>query len=500
MTTTTTTTTSDEPTSTAALPPSTTTDQLLDGNEPEKASNSEAVSNIIVENWIFAPIAITIQKMNVNKNQQVIHVDYKETRKEFLVQSLIPFLFAGLGLILAGILLENAEGSYLFTQLPDAVIMVPTLVGLKGNLEMTLSSRLSTLANLGFMERRKDKMKVAMSNMALIQCQAIVVSSLAVVPVLLIGEQPISFADTLCLLLSAVATASLASFVLSVLMVVVVIAARKYKLNPDNISTPVAASLGDVSTLYILLTVGTLIVQMRQFHVIMLLFTLTLFYILAATGAVMASKDQFTLEVLKNGWWPVVCAMIITTGSGYVLKKSMLAYPPIAAFQPLINGLGGNLVGVQASRISTQLHRARKNREIEVKPMWKYLSPIGAFFKKSEDALAAQILLGISIPSNLLFIQIIFIVGCGFSNTIGFTISFLLVCAIQVAFLLYICQILVRAMWVMRIDPDNSAIPFLTALGDLVGSLLLILCFWSQWMYFGLPVSAAQLANHKFGH
>lgn len=33
-------------------------------------------------------------------------------------------------------------------------------------------------------------------------------------------------------------------------------------------------------------------------------------------------------------------------------------------------------------------------------------------------------------------------------------------------------------MWRYKIDPDNSAIPYLTALGDLSGTLLLAGAFW----------------------
>jgi len=43
--------------------------------------------------------------------------------------------------------------------------------------------------------------------------------------------------------------------------------------------------------------------------------------------------------------------------------------------------------------------------------------------------------------------------------------------------LLYIAHIIIHAMWRFKIDPDNSAIPYLTALGDLSGSLLLMLAF-----------------------
>lgn len=33
-------------------------------------------------------------------------------------------------------------------------------------------------------------------------------------------------------------------------------------------------------------------------------------------------------------------------------------------------------------------------------------------------------------------------------------------------------------MWKKKIDPDNSAIPYLTALGDFLGTSLLAIAFW----------------------
>lgn len=43
--------------------------------------------------------------------------------------------------------------------------------------------------------------------------------------------------------------------------------------------------------------------------------------------------------------------------------------------------------------------------------------------------------------------------------------------------LLYVAHIMIHVMWKYKIDPDNSAIPYLTALGDLSGSLLLAAAF-----------------------
>lgn len=43
--------------------------------------------------------------------------------------------------------------------------------------------------------------------------------------------------------------------------------------------------------------------------------------------------------------------------------------------------------------------------------------------------------------------------------------------------LLMTAHIIIHAMWRFKIDPDTSAIPYLTALGDLLGSSLLLGAF-----------------------
>lgn len=47
----------------------------------------------------------------------------------------------------------------------------------------------------------------------------------------------------------------------------------------------------------------------------------------------------------------------------------------------------------------------------------------------------------------------------------------------QVGILLYVADLIVRLMWRKGLDPDNFSIPYLTALGDLLGTGFLALCF-----------------------
>lgn len=137
---------------------------------------------------------------------------------------------------------------------------------------------------------------------------------------------------------------------------------------------------------------------------------------------------------------------------------AMHEFPPIAAFQPLINGtffksistkyssgVGGNLVAVQASRIGTRLHQARKNKESETNSIWTYANPWRAFFKirmwnsfplsrlpSDEDSITARLLLIMAFPGIVVFVQVVFLLDCGFNNSFLFTIGFLIVGLIQV--------------------------------------------------------------------
>ena len=67
-----------------------------------------------------------------------------ETLMSLTIEIFLPFIVAGYGMVGAGVVLDIVQHWPVFEQINELFILVPALLGLKGNLEMTLASRLST--------------------------------------------------------------------------------------------------------------------------------------------------------------------------------------------------------------------------------------------------------------------------------------------------------------------------------------------------------------------
>ncbi|XP_054280544.1 solute carrier family 41 member 1 isoform X2 [Macrosteles quadrilineatus] len=404
----------------------------------------------------------------------------KETFASTSLQIVIPFFIAGIGMVGAGIYLDMVARWEVFIKVPEIIVLVPALLGLKGNLEMTLASRLSTEANLGNMEDAKEQWSMITANLILVQCQATVVGLLSsIVAVVMVASIRNDFSGHHTLLLCACSTltASIASFILGLVTAAVIVLSKKMHINPDNIATPIAGSLGDITSLALLSVIADFFHRTADELPLLPVGVIVLYIAVMPFWYWISKNNKYTRAVLYSGWTPVIVAMLISTLGGMILDEMVNKHKGVAVFQPVINGVGGNLVSIQASRLSTALHQ---KAELGFLPddvtVWS--SPWSAFFSDTPHALTARVLMTLMVPGHTLFAYIInYFKFEDQSLTIAFLISYLIAAAIQVAILLYVAYGLTHVFWRRRINPDNSTIPYLTAMGDLLGIVLLGLTF-----------------------
>ncbi|XP_013400645.1 solute carrier family 41 member 1-like [Lingula anatina] len=199
---------------------------------------------------------------------------------------------------------------------------------------------------------------------------------------------------------------------------------------------------------------------------------------------ILATKYKYTRDVVYHGWTPVICAVAISSVGGLILDYAVTHFHGLAVFQPVINGVGGNLVAVQASRLATSLHRVSTPGIMPENAPRACANPCTAFCGKGPHSRTARVLLGLVVPGHLLFMCAIALVGAGHTTiTARFTAVYLLAAVIQVIVLLYLANWMVHFMWKSGDDPDNFAIPYLTAVGDFLGTALLALAFQTlHWM------------------
>ncbi|CAG9109439.1 unnamed protein product [Plutella xylostella] len=152
-----------------------------------------------------------------------------------LMQVAVPFFIAGCGTIGAGLVLGTVRDWDVFVNVSAIFVLVPSLSGLKGNLDMCLASRLSTQANLGNMASAKEVVSMVVGNISLVQVQAIVAATVVSIFAIVansVTDGVVNGDNVLLLISSAVFTATTTCFVLGELLSLFFLYIHTY-IHPD---------------------------------------------------------------------------------------------------------------------------------------------------------------------------------------------------------------------------------------------------------------------------
>ena len=94
-----------------------------------------------------------------------------------LTRETLPVMLCALaGLLFSGLELDTMTSWRAFVKVDKFLILVPIMLNLKGNLEMNLSMRMATEANIGEIDHRRTRQRIVKGNMTLLQLSLIHIS------------------------------------------------------------------------------------------------------------------------------------------------------------------------------------------------------------------------------------------------------------------------------------------------------------------------------------
>lgn len=270
---------------------------------------------------------------------------------------------------------------------------------------------------------------------------------------------------------------NIASAATGTIMVIVVIVSLRFALDPDNIATPIASSLGDLFTIVIMIGIAEIYFPFSSLSIWVPLTVTAIFCALSPVAVFIASKDEQAWVAARQQGPTFLLAAVLSSGAGVVQAFGATMFPELTVYQPLIAANSGNRAGLQSARISSYLntYTGPNRRRMRLNP-WKY------YTSNDIESRAAFILL-ISCPAY----QIIFVFTAHLIAYIGlsplklnilFLVGYLCTYFFQTFILVYLAEILVYSLFRYGLDPDMHAIPLLTSIGDLMGTSLLFLLFY----------------------
>ncbi len=138
--------------------------------------------------------------------------------------------------------------------LPGLIVMVPPLLGLRGNINGALASRLGTGLNTGLVEPRLKLSAEIKANLVSALILSVIASAtigiLSFVVNLLAGTLTTSAIQLLIqLIMIAVVAGFISGLILASLTVVVAIFTFQHGWDPDNVTAPLMATIGDFVTI-----------------------------------------------------------------------------------------------------------------------------------------------------------------------------------------------------------------------------------------------------------
>lgn len=175
--------------------------------------------------------------------------------KNILKQSIPVFLLCSVGGVAAGLILEDLK--YDLTAVPGILILLPAILGMRGNISGALGSRIASALHLGLISPELKMNKTLSDNLI----ASLILNSLMAFTSGVISYFAYTFAgygaqapaSIIQLTMISLMTGTTAGALLAVLTVSVALFTYSKGYDPDNVLAPSLATIGDIITVVCLI-------------------------------------------------------------------------------------------------------------------------------------------------------------------------------------------------------------------------------------------------------
>jgi len=381
-------------------------------------------------------------------------------------QAIIVLIFCGIIDLFPGYFLGQFE--HVLEKIPGLLIILPPTVGLRGNIFGALAARLGSKLHLGTIEPRFRKNKELKVQLGAASVQLLFLSVLIPVFAEIVGRLfGISVGSVHELIFISITAALISGVMMFAITFGVSFLTFRRGWDPDNVSTPIVATTGDLLTVPVLFFCAWIAFEVPgSFAVLTTVLMMAL--IIALSGYVAFRGRGDSREILREALPVAMVAVFISTFSGLVLGASfdlLLTGTIFLIMIPALNGQGGNMGSVLGSRVTSSAYLGQN--KLSFRPndlavssgvsLW-LISLLVFLFVIGGGGIIMGLITGIQVPP-LLEVLIIMLLGATLITAITSTVAY------YIAFFSF----------KLGLDPDNTVVPVLTACMDVVGSGSLIM-------------------------
>ncbi|MBN1538547.1 MAG: magnesium transporter [Candidatus Thermoplasmatota archaeon] len=385
-----------------------------------------------------------------------------------LRQAILVLVFCGIIDLFPGYFLGRFE--HILASMPGLLIILPPTVGLRGNIFGALAARIGSKLHLGTIEPRFRGNKELRIQLVAAAVQLLFLSIFIPVLAEVVGRLlHISIGDVEDLIFISILAALISGVLMFAITFGVSFLTFKRGWDPDNVSTPIVATSGDLLTVPVLFLCASLVMRVPDTPAVLLSGSALIVVVLISIYMAARGRGE-SREVLKEALPVAMIAVLISTFSGLVLGASfdvLLTGTIFLIMVPAINGQGGNMGSVLGSRVTSSAYLG--HHRLSFRPndlavasgisLW-LISLVVFVLVIGGGGVLLGLLTGMEIP-HLLDVLVIMVLGATLITIVTSTVAY------YIAFFSF----------KLGLDPDNVVIPILTAFMDVVGtgSLIIVL-------------------------